>query len=136
MALPRDIVRVPIMALILSAACGSHAPQTAAPAPRASARPPAPTLRLPAGPRPTAYRLDLHLDPTASEFQGVVDIDLELPERTGFVWMNGAELTVRSAEAVVGDRRIGATAVPAEEFLGFELAEPLSGKATLHVVYT
>src|SRR5262249_33884004 len=93
---------------------------------------------LPDGPRPLGYLLDLTVDPAESKFQGVVDVTLSLPPQTGFVWLNGRGLTVSHAELVgsAGDRVEVTPISGGEDFLGFQLAQPASGTATLRVAYT
>jgi alanyl aminopeptidase len=94
-------------------------------------------LRLPPGPRPTGYALDLRVDPAQSTFRGTVDIGLDLPGETGFVWLNGKALDVTSAEVISGSERVAATAsAGGDEYLGFAFARPLAGRVTLRVAYT
>jgi len=98
--------------------------------------PPIPTLRLPPGPHPTGYRVDLTMDPAQPSFHGTVDVALELPPATGFVWMNGKGLTVSAAEVIAGNDRLPAKASKGgEEFLGFAFPRPLGGAVTLHVAF-
>src|SRR5882672_5484465 len=121
------------------AGCGGKAGSAPPPAQITTPpRPPTPALRLPDGPRPLGYLLDLTVDPAQASFDGVVDVTLELPAQTGFIWLNARELTVAHAELVAGSgERIPATAVPGgDDFVGFQLAHPTSGNATLHVAYT
>ena len=99
-------------------------------------KPPVPTLRLPAGPVPTGYTVELMLDPALPTFAGTVDIGLSLPTATSFLWLNGKGITVDTAEIVSGADRVPATATTGgQSYVGFTFPRPMSGAATLHVVY-
>jgi alanyl aminopeptidase len=136
-------MRISSLAALVAAtlgACGGTARVANAPVvPIASAPPPippVPTLRLPSGPRPTGYVLDLRLDPGVDTFRGVVDIGLELPAGTSFLWLNAKGLVVTSAELQASGAPIPVTAHPeGDELLGFAFARPAGGAATLHVDY-
>ncbi len=89
---------------------------------------------------PTAYRLELAIDPSSTGFTGEIQIDLDLAARTSAIWLDGEGLELTTATLV----RPGATTeddhwveltraagAPAGR-IGFELAAPLDpGPATL-----
>ncbi|QKX16957.1 M1 family metallopeptidase [Microbulbifer sp. YPW1] len=105
--------------LILLTACGTDnkssaekpAQQTAAPNEQAasteaapaesSVEAQAPAGKLPDGVRPTAYRLDLNLDPRQDQFGGQVEIDIEIDEATDHIWMHGNNIDVTDIKALV-----------------------------------
>ncbi|MCA0899755.1 M1 family metallopeptidase [Microbulbifer agarilyticus] len=61
----------------------------------------APAGRLPDDVRPTAYRLDLTLDPRQDTFHGQVDIDIELDKASDHIWIHGNNINVSDINAVV-----------------------------------
>ncbi|SDK65255.1 M1 family metallopeptidase [Microbulbifer yueqingensis] len=103
----RSLLAVALLAL---AACGpsdespsgSGESTAAGPAeaPGEAAVSPAPDGRLPEGVRPTAYRLDLLLDPRRDDFSGSVEIDIQLDQPAEHIWMHGKDLRVSEATAV------------------------------------
>ncbi|HEY0114635.1 MAG TPA: hypothetical protein VGB54_02835, partial [Allosphingosinicella sp.] len=48
-----------------------------------------PIGQLPDTARPTAYRLDLTIDPSQERFSGTAEIDVELRERTQSIFLHG-----------------------------------------------
>jgi len=105
----------------------------------AASQPPVPpALRLPAGPRPTLYELELRVVPTEATFSGAVRIHLELPEATSLLWLNATGLEVGSASLAVGAHQVGVRVEPTpEDFLGFAFEHPVGpGPAVLSVSYT
>jgi alanyl aminopeptidase len=136
------------VAAALLAACGPSTKATpatvtppaaaaAAPAPVAAAPLSPPKLRLPVGPRPTRYEVELTLDPSKQELSGIVSIALTLPEATDHLWLNGEEIAVDEAVLVAGDKRVvAAVQTEKHDFLAFRFAEPVGpGAATLNVRY-
>lgn len=77
------------------------APAPVAPAPQA---PQTVDGRLPQAVKPTAYELELDIDPTKASFQGRARIAIHVSEETSFVVLHGVDLTVKAAtlEAVGG----------------------------------
>jgi alanyl aminopeptidase len=127
--------------LVISAACGGTAGGPAVssttPATPSGKVPAPPTLRLPAGPHPTGYALDLRLDPAEPAFAGRVDIGLDLPPETSFLWLHAKGLTVSAARLRAGAETIPVSVHPGgTDFVGFGLAHAASGAATLHLEYT
>ncbi len=63
-----------------------------------------PLGRLPETVRPTAYRLDLKVDPEQAEYSGHVEIDAEVVAATKAIFLHGLGLKVAKAEVVAGGR--------------------------------
>ncbi|KUJ83706.1 peptidase M1 [Microbulbifer flavimaris] len=63
----------------------------------------APAGRLPEGVTPTAYRLDLLIDPREDDFSGSVAIDIDLDFDAKHVWLHGKNLQVSAVTAVLED---------------------------------
>src|SRR5258705_3372953 len=99
--------------------------------------PPVPSLRLPAGVRPTHYALDLSIDPSQPTFTGSVAIDLAIDSTTSFIWLHGTDLQVKSASITAGGKKIDAQPVQGDDdFLGFSFSRPVAaGTATLRIDY-
>ncbi len=102
--------------------------------------------RLPSLAAPTAYAIDLDVDPTKPRFKGVVRIDVDVPRHTSFVVLHGRGLEVTRARAMLPAPQPALTAtasvrpahgakVPDELVLAF--ASPLPpGHAQLVIEYT
>ncbi|WP_078083472.1 M1 family metallopeptidase [Microbulbifer mangrovi] len=75
--------------------------ETAAQAPGPSVEEQPPAGKLPDGVRPTAYRLDLNLDPRKDQFGGQVEIDIDIDEATDHIWMHGNNIDVADIKALV-----------------------------------
>ncbi len=56
----------------------------------------APRGRLPSTVQPTAYRLDLSIDPRKTRFGGTVAIDLDLDQPSSGIWLHGQGLEIKS----------------------------------------
>lgn len=129
--------------LLMLAACGQAektAPQKTAPKMQQTGYSDAPAGKLPHGARPTAYRLDLLLDPRRDDFSGSVEIDIELAEPTDQLWLHGKKLRVGEIAAILA----GGRQLPAEyeEVLdsgvarvGFKEQLP-AGEFTLRIDYS
>lgn len=63
---------------------------------------PMPTGRLPDNVRPTAYRLDLTVDPSAARFSGHAEIDAVLAQPATAIFLHGKGLTMTKASVVSG----------------------------------
>lgn len=63
-----------------------------------------PVGRLPDNVRPTAYRLDLTVDPSAARFSGHSEIDAVLAQATKTIFLHGKGLTVTSARVAEGTK--------------------------------
>ena len=59
-----------------------------------------PAGQLPDGITPTAYRLDLYVDPAQDEFSGQVEIDIIADEPQARVWLHSIDHTVHSGAVV------------------------------------
>ena len=88
-----------------------------------------PDVRLPTGPRPLRYALDLTPDAERGFVYGVETIDIELPQPTRIVWLHARGLRVEKATWRIGDRVVPIVplrVVPAVELLGLS-SETLVG---------
>ncbi len=100
----------------------------------------APDGRLPEGVRPTAYRLDLLLDPRRDDFSGTVDIDIQLDEPADHIWMHGKDIRVSEATATTANGK--SIAADYQQVLDsgvvrVSFAEPLpAGEFTLSLAYS
>ncbi|WP_445365238.1 M1 family metallopeptidase [Microbulbifer sp. ANSA001] len=65
----------------------------------------APEGKLPQGVSPTAYRLDLNLDPRQDSFSGSVAIDIQLAKAANHIWLHGNNLGVSVIKAQLTDGR-------------------------------
>jgi alanyl aminopeptidase len=97
-----------------------------------------PSLRLPDSVAPQAYQVSLTLDPAKPSFTGdiLIDVDVKSPVRE--VWLNGHNLTLKSAAWTAGGKsRSAKTATSGADFVSLSFAEPLPvGKALLHIIYS
>ncbi|MBL8623233.1 MAG: hypothetical protein JNK64_18115 [Myxococcales bacterium] len=135
------------LAFLVLAACGGSAaapPPPTLPRPREVVRPmpPAPPVApalLSSDVLPIAYRLDVTVDPAATDYQGSVDIDVTIGAATRTVWLAaGADLRVTSASVTTraGDA-VGTVvrASDAPDLVGVTLPTPVAGAATLHLAF-
>jgi hypothetical protein len=93
-----------------------------------------PRGRLSDAVRPTAYRLDLTIDPAAARFSGHVEIDVDMALASRTVFLHGRDLAVSRVIALSGGRTItGAwTQLDMHGAAQIVFAEPLAaGAATL-----
>ena len=71
--------------------------------------PPAPSLgRLPDTVTPTAYRLDLTIDPSVARFSGHVEIDADLAQPAATIFLHGNGLKVSRARVTAGHKTYSA----------------------------
>src|SRR6266545_3023473 len=85
----------------------------------------APGFRLPVGPRPVHYALDLTVVPELPSISGTATIRIALPEAVSIVWLNGLDLHVEHATVDFAGTRAAVREVnTAEEALGFEFPTP------------
>ena len=137
----RRLVAPLALALVAAACAGEPIPKPAPSPPARSAALPEPgappSLRLPSSAAPVRYSATLTLSPTASTFDGVIDVDLALREPASVLWLSGTAISVREARLEIGGRVIAARATPrGDDFLAFTLTETAPrGPARLHVVY-
>jgi aminopeptidase N len=99
--------------------------------------------RLPPLATPTSYALALEVDPSQTKFSGVARIEVDIPQRTSFIVLNGHALEVTGARALAaqgtGDARAATRMAqggkfPEELVLAFN--KPLlPGHATLVIEY-
>ncbi len=138
--------------LVLAVACGpAHqaAPAAQVPPPPAAAPPPivaafgtdepVPTLLLPRDTHPLAEAIELTLDPKQDRYTGAVDIDVQLDQARGVVWLHGQELHVTRAEVTpAGAAPIAATWRARDEsgVAALELVSPArAGRAKIRVEF-
>ncbi|MCX7056961.1 MAG: M1 family peptidase, partial [Proteobacteria bacterium] len=98
-----------------------------------------PTGRLPDTVRPTAYRLDLTVDPAAARFSGHTEIDAVLTQPTQHIFLHGAELRISRVQVLAGRVVRTARYVEVDESGVARLDLPSrlpAGKVTLRFDYT
>lgn len=78
-------------------------------APAAETAPAVPQGRLADAVIPSAYRLDLSVDPSKTRFGGHVEIDTEIKAPSRFIWLHGNGLAVSKAVVTIaGQTHVGA----------------------------
>jgi len=94
-------------------------------------------LRLPDIIRPLQYQADLRVIPGQDEFQGNIEIDIEIRQSTPVFRLHGKELTLDEVRIEAAGRALTATAGAAgEDFLTITPSEPLGpGKARVLIKY-
>jgi len=102
-----------------------------------------PHAMLPDNVSPTAYRIDMIMDPDADGFSGTVDIDIDIAEPTSLIWIHGKEMLVEGGEIRLADgttQAVSFAELPASEApsgiakITSDKVIP-AGKATLHLPY-
>ena len=96
-----------------------------------------PIGQVPDTARPTAYRLDLDIDPSRERFSGQAAIDIELRTPSRSLYMHGRDLVVSRIAARAGGRDVAATWTQVNP-LGLarvDFAETVSGAVTLTISY-
>ncbi len=88
----------------LAYACAVVALLAAAPGRAQDAPPLVPEGKLPDAVTPSAYRLDLTIDPAASRFAGHVEIDAALHAASRFVYIHGRDLAMHTLTATAASR--------------------------------
>ncbi|MEO6951158.1 MAG: M1 family metallopeptidase [Polyangia bacterium] len=92
-----------------------------------------PTLRLGDEVKPVRYAVALTIDPRATSFDGVVDVELDVRKAIDTVWMNAENITVLRASIDGAPVRVVADQ---PHFVGFVPGQPLPVKhAKLHIEY-
>ncbi len=86
-------------------AAAQTAPTNSAPAPAVAV----PTGQLTQAARPTAYRLDLTVDPAAERFSGHVEIDAVLKAAGSTLDLHARDLVMRRITATAGGKTVAAT---------------------------
>jgi len=96
-----------------------------------------PKLKLDDSVRPVRYAADLTLLTGSLEFSGSVDIDVELRNAKGLIWLNATDLTIRRASVRAGSRQQTAAVEPGNgNFIGLRLPMEIpAGAARLHIQY-
>ncbi|NNE59095.1 MAG: M1 family metallopeptidase [Hellea sp.] len=102
-----------------------------------------PHAMLPDNIAPTAYRIDMIIDPDESGFSGLVEIDVDIKTPSDKIWIHAKEMDVNGATAKLADGsevKLDFTAVSLEEapsgiaYLAAETPLP-KGAATLSLPY-
>ncbi len=102
----------------------------------APAFPAPPSGRLPDTARPTAYTLELVVDPGAEGFVGVVDIAFELAAPSRWLWLHAKDLTIDSAKLGGEDDELRTQASPARGLMVIDLGRELpAGAHAVEVAY-
>jgi aminopeptidase N len=127
------------LVVVALVACSSPSPKISAPTvsqpapPVETSIPRAPGLRLPAEARPTAYVLDLRIDPAAERVPGKVTIDVEITKPTQTLWLHAApEITIDGA-SVDGE---SARVVRAGDALGLVAGKAKTGRARVVIDFS
>ncbi|MBK9035244.1 MAG: hypothetical protein IPL61_28980 [Myxococcales bacterium] len=119
-------------------------PPVPAPAPDVGLGPP-PAVTLDDDVTPVAYRLDLALDPSATTYAGVVEIDVTLARPTRAIWLHAdRRITVDAATARRGTTTLGALTqarpgpprTTRESLLGLGLPAAATGALTLRLEFS
>ncbi|WP_374942654.1 M1 family metallopeptidase [Sphingomonas sp.] len=97
------------MRAILSAACLSLLSTTAMAQAAPATDPRAPLGKLSDAARPTAYRIDMTIDPDQPRFSGHDEIDAVMKGPTRSLYIHGRDLTVTRATATVAGKPVKAT---------------------------
>ena len=123
-------------ALAFALSAPALAQETSAPVPAAAST--APVGKLSDAVRPSAYRLDLTIDPNLERFSGRVEIDAVLKAASDTIWIHGRDLKVSKAVATVGDKQYRGNWEQVEDtgVVKLTFAEPLpAGPFTLSFAY-
>ena len=100
---------------------------------------PVPQGKLPDLVTPTAYRLDLTVDPAQPRYSGHTEIEAVLAKATSTIFLHGSGLTVTGASVTSGTTRVLAkyTEVDPSGVARLDLAKPLpAGRITFRFDYT
>ena len=114
-------------------------PVAKAPPPPAPRTPPtAPDLRLPDTVRPVENKVDLTLDPASEDVKGTITTTLDVTQPTDVIWLNGDEITITSAKAIVGQQALTPQVLtPKKGYLGLWFDHELpAGRVGLSLAYT
>jgi alanyl aminopeptidase len=94
-----------------------------------------PAFRLPDTAKPLRYAIDLTIVPGQDTFRGVADIELTFERPSSVLWLNATDLIVEQASFTTPPVKI--QVIPGgDNFIGFALDQPLTGRATLRVAYS
>lgn len=111
-------------AAMLAAALGAASCQPAATT-DANTSSAIPHGRLPGNVIPSAYRLDMIINPDAASMSGTVSIDVELTQALSKIWLHGKEMQVSEAYALIGEERFPLS------YNAVDIAQAPSGIASL-----
>jgi cytosol alanyl aminopeptidase len=96
-----------------------------------------PKLKLDDSVRPVRYAADLTLLTDSPTFSGSIDIDVELRNPSGLIWLNATDILIRQATVRAGaSRQTGVVEPGNANFVGLRFpAEVPAGAARLHIQY-
>ena len=122
-------------AFVACCLCAAAALPTLAAAQDPATRQP-PAFRLGDAAAPSAYEVELAIDPKEKTFAGRIRIELRFNRATPILWLNGTHLDIEAAEFQQGGRAIQASVVPGgEDFVGFEArGEPFAAGPAVAVI--
>ncbi len=97
-----------------------------------------PKLRLGNAVKPVKYSADLKLVPGESSFSGSIDVDVEVLKATPLLWLNAADIAVKTAAVKSRGKAQEAAIIPGgEDFVGLQFQKTLpAGRAALHIEYS
>ena len=97
-----------------------------------------PQWTLPDDVVPILHTITITIDPRLATFTGIAQIDVDLQTARDVIWVNGRDITVRSATVKMGSTEHKATVrMAGNEFIGVALRKPVGpGRATLEIAYT
>jgi len=91
---------------------------------------------------PQAYRINIRMDPDANQFNGEVEIDVDIEKPTDKIWLHGKEMNVNSAVAITGDQQTilnftELSAADAPSGISYLTSDSIlpAGETTLKLVY-
>ena len=128
---------VVILSLAMCISTSTFAQPSDAPSTAPLAAPGQPVFRLGDGATPRGYAVRLVIDPSRTDFDGEISIDLRINRPQETLWLNGAGLTVRAASIEIAGERIELASITGgDDFIGFSTKQPLPvGEAKLWVRY-
>jgi alanyl aminopeptidase len=105
--------------------------------PSADSEPTPPRLQLPDMARPVRYRATLTLVPDRDDFDGVIEIDLDVREGMRVLWLNADDLSIRKTEARIEGKTLpGRVYTQPKDYVGIGFDRELPpGPATVRIEY-
>lgn len=87
---------------------------------------------------PTGYRATLSVNPAEDEFNGSIEISIEVRQPAQTIWLNGNKLAISSAAVKTLGQRMVATVLPGgDDFLGLKFPSAVqAGPAVLEIAYS
>src|SRR3984893_2091385 len=96
-----------------------------------------PKLRLGDAVVPSRYSVELTLVPGSDSFQGAVDIHLDVRTPSRIIWLNATQLEISRAtfQPETGATENASLAPGGNDYAGFIVDRPVTGKGVLHIAY-